>query len=406
MSKKKKVREMRVTMVQNGPREHFLIPKSLEIKGLLSELVVDWYAPRNKFLRKLMKSTPIKALQRAAGVYTDEIPAEKVTSMPLRGGLSRIFRKFTKGKYKKLIHLDKKFSENVSQLRLKDHDIVIGYAYASLELFKKEKQEGHKLVLGQINPGFSEYLLMKREHEAWPECASWNNDDPAAFFERNRQEWALADIIIINSEWSKKLLIEDGAPAEKLKVIPLAYERPEQNTAGMRPTTKRLSVLWIGSVILRKGIQYLIEAAKSLGNVEFIIAGPIGINEDMLKNAPENIKWLGQVPRSKTEELYQQADVFILPTVSDGFAITQLEALSYGLPLIVTRNCAELVVEGESGFYIPACNSQAIVETVNRILANREMLEEMRTSCVALSRKYSLKRYADDLVEILRDLDD
>src|SRR5690606_31583694 len=130
-----------------------------------------------------------------------------------------------------------------------------------------------------------------------------------------------------------------------------------------------LHVLWLGQVNLRKGIQYLMQAAQRLSgeNIEFRIVGPIGISQDALATAPANMRFEGSVPRLDASNAYRWADVFVLPTLSDGFAITQLEAMSHGLSVIATPNCGDVVGHEEDGLIVPIRDAEALANSILRL---------------------------------------
>jgi glycosyltransferase involved in cell wall biosynthesis len=165
-----------------------------------------------------------------------------------------------------------------------------------------------------------------------------------------------------------------------------------------------LTVLWLGSVILRKGIAYLVEAARELAHepVKFLVAGPIGISESALRQAPSNIQWLGAVPRSEAHRLYRGADVFVLPTLSDGFAITQVEALAHGVPVVATPNCGAVVNDGRTGFLVPARDARALAAALRRFIREPGLASRMRPACFADAARYTVAAYADRLESIIK----
>src|SRR5207248_1735602 len=133
----------------------------------------------------------------------------------------------------------------------------------------------------------------------------------------------------------------------KLKLVPLAYESPITDTPitpayPSRFTRERpLRALFLGQINLRKGIARLLEAANALRNepVEFWMVGPLQCQPpEHLLNLP-NVRWFGRATRDQARKYYLEADVFLLPTLSDGFALTQLEAQAHGLPIIGSRRC-------------------------------------------------------------------
>ena len=156
--------------------------------------------------------------------------------------------------------------------------------------------------------------------------------------------------------------MRSGIPSEKLTLIPLAYEASEvgDQKAEIRQvrsyparfTQERpMRVLFLGQVNLRKGVARLLQAARTLRDepVEFWMVGPVQIANAETAADNARVKWFGPVTRKETAEKYRAADVFILPTLSDGFAITQLEAQAYGFPVIVSRCCGGVVRDNVNG---------------------------------------------------------
>ena len=138
-----------------------------------------------------------------------------------------------------------------------------------------------------------------------------------------------------------------------------------------------LRVLWLGTLCLRKGLPYAIEAAWNLMKepVQFTFAGPSKIDLSQVK-WPTNAEYVGQVPRSQVNELWRSHDLYVLPTLSDGFAITQIEAMAHGLPIIVTANCGDVVQHGESGLLVPARDGRSLADAVRKFLDKEISLEE------------------------------
>jgi glycosyltransferase involved in cell wall biosynthesis len=129
-------------------------------------------------------------------------------------------------------------------------------------------------------------------------------------------------------------------------------------------------VLFLGQINLRKGIARLIEAMRLLKDkpIHLTLAGPCEIDSSSWADLP-NVVWLGSVPRSEVGRLYDEADVFILPTLSDGYAITQLEALSRGLPVIASAHCGAAVDEGVNGWILADLEPETIADAITRARA-------------------------------------
>jgi glycosyltransferase involved in cell wall biosynthesis len=128
---------------------------------------------------------------------------------------------------------------------------------------------------------------------------------------------------------------------------------------------KGFQLLFLGTIGLRKGMARLLEAMRLLEHlpVQLTLAGPSELDPQSWAGA-SNIRWIGPVPRSRVAELYQQAHAMILPTLSDGFALTQLEALAYNCPVIASEFCGEVVSAGINGWLLPTLEPEAIANTI------------------------------------------
>ena len=296
-----------------------------------------------------------------------------------------------------------------------DSDLVFfGYDTGFLEPARWVKAQGGKTIVCQMDPARYEVDLVKEEEKRWPGWAKRSVEVPEAYFRRREEEWAVADLVMVNSEWSKQALMKQGVPASKLVVVPLAFEATQDEGRGTRDEgfnssfrsqvssftkEKPLRVLFLGQVILRKGIQYLIEAAMLLKNeaIHFDIVGSIGISDQAVASAPSNMTFHGPVSRDRTDEFYRTADLFVLPTLSDGYALTQLEAMAHGLPVIATPNCGEVVKDGVDGLIVPASDSNALAEAFQLLIQDPEKLRSMSVATKAKVEQFSLRRLGENL---------
>jgi glycosyltransferase involved in cell wall biosynthesis len=434
---------MKVVVVQKAAREHFLTAHALHRQGMLAGLVTDWYAfagksgkweteggfggrevrsqngdlpPLSSVLRRL---SSVVRHPSARAAQCEAIPDELVQAFPVRSLFWkwRVRRLAKSGRlYTGYAQTDRAFAAAVARLKLPTHDVFFGYAYASLEMLQAEKSRGKMTILCQIDPGPAEFRLVVEEMRKHPEIAGPPTGLPDENIDRNRREWELADIIIVNSDWSRQALISEGVPPAKIEILPLAFEPESENLTSEnqqssdtspRPSPQRgegvLRVLWLGQVNVRKGIHYLMAAARLLEreNIQFDMVGPVNILPGAVAAAPRNMTFHGPVSRDRAAEWYRQSDVFVLPTLSDGFALTQLEALAHGLPVIVTPNCGGVVTEGQTGFVIPARDPQALAAAILKFIDDRRLSAAMAPRCRVAVKAYSVEAYGRRLVEII-----
>ena len=275
-------------------------------------------------------------------------------------------------------------------------DSFFGFNSNCLETLEYLRARGVFTVVDQVDPGKVEEDLCIEEAERWPEWSRVPGRMSADYWDRIKAEWTTADLVLVNSEWSAEALVQQGVARDKLIVVPLALDLPgEKERPGSKPEGK-LKVLWLGSIILRKGIQYLVQAARLLERegVEFILAGSIGVSDRAVRSFPPNMRLIGNLTRNHVGDVYQQAHVFVLPTLSDGFAITQLEAMAHSLPVVTTPNCGKVVTDGVDGFIVPVRQPQALAEAIYRLHANRSLLAQMSANALRTVKKYDLSSNA------------
>jgi glycosyltransferase involved in cell wall biosynthesis len=192
----------------------------------------------------------------------------------------------------------------------------------------------------------------------------------------------------------------------KLRVVPLTVNvgaylpcRHIRRYTADRP----LRVLFAGGVNLRKGIPYLLEAFKQIDvrDAELTVVGGIQLRPEKLAPYKDGVDFRGAIPHVRMPEVYRDADLFVFPTISDGFGAVMLEAMATGLPVISTHNCGDIVVDGTNGYQIPIREPDAIAEKIYEIVRQPELLEHLSAGAIATSHRYSLESYQAMLCEAL-----
>ena len=376
--------------------------------GKLEALYTDyWSSGLWKSLAGILRA------RRLAGRYQEDLTDAEVygfNTASIRDSLLAKLRR-SPDTYAGFLNVGGKFGRRVRSQLVRRHEqdwkntIFFGYDTGFLETAAWVKERGAKTVVGQMDPSSVEVDLVRQEEQKWPGWAKTPLLVPEEYFAWRKTEWSLADTIMVNSQWTRSALLKLGVPDEKIAIVPLAYEpdAPPAPAPLVRPESEPLRVLFLGQVNLRKGIPYLLEAAAQLRSepVQIDIVGPIAISDKQVVTAPPNVRFHGPAPRSRAREFYRAADVFVLPTISDGFALTQLEAMSHALPVITTPNCGEVVRDGIDGFVIPPADATALANALRTLLEDPERHQAMREEAVRGTERFSL----DALGKNLRDLE-
>jgi glycosyltransferase involved in cell wall biosynthesis len=265
--------------------------------------------------------------------------------------------------------------------------VFFGFSSASLEALIFARELGKLAVIDQIDAARVEDQIVAEETERFPGLECDTARIPEAYFHRLEREWETSDRVVVNSSWSRSALIRQGVPEAKVFTVPLPFRSLIK--AEPRDYHLPLKVLWLGTLCLRKGIHYALQAASLLRNapVHFTFAGDSRLDPAKIV-LPPNVTIIDRVPRIKTPDLYRSHDIFILPTLSDGFAITLVEAMAYGLPVISTDRCGEVVQNGSSGILIPAFHSSALAEAILHFLDDRSALPRMSMEAYRRSKDF------------------
>ena len=247
---------------------------------------------------------------------------------------------------------------------------------------------GWKTVTMQLNCGALEESIVAAENERYPDLAETHFRAPAGFHKRTAEEYASTDHIISNSPWSTRYLGELGVDKSKVSLLPFAFEgRARADGRRMYPrrfdSKRPLRVLHIGQMSLRKGIGRLLEAIDELQDeaVRFTFAGAIAVNLPTRVKRNQKVEILGVVDRSRVEKLYRDSDVFLFPTLSDAFGLTQLECMVWRLPLIASPFCGEVVAADVNGIVLSEVTGRTIAAAVRRVLADPACLSRFSENC-------------------------
>ena len=384
---------------QEGSRQTYAVPHAFQRIGGLRLLCTDVWCRRG---RNWLLRGP-KAMRAWATRYHPDIPSSQVVSFDSAAVLRLTGLKLRKrgisahelGNF--YISFGQWFANQVRRQMTKlefdrERDCFFGFDTNCLETLEFLKDRGVFTVVDQVDPGQVEEDLVQEEAARWPGWEKVPGRMPEAYLQRRRAEWQLADVVLVNSEWSRDALARQGVASERIIVIPLATDLHHFSPESPVSPVGTLKVVWLGSLILRKGIQYLVEAARLLEHkdIEFLLAGPVGISPDAVKTFPRNMKLLGRITRDQLDDVYRQGHLFVLPTISDGFAITQLEAMAHGLPVVTTPNCGRVVTDGVDGLIVPARDSQALALALSRLNADRKLVTEMSRQALQTVKRFDL----------------
>lgn len=308
-----------------------------------------------------------------------------------------------------ILHARTRALMQVAERRLNDQRAAVASWGCAEPVFRKAKSRGALCVLNYplAHHRFTRRYLLEEAARQPAFADTLNSHDRPAWQERQLDaEIDLADRILVGSNFVRDTFITEGVPAEKLVVIPYGadtalFEPPEQN----KPGGKGLRVLFVGQIGQRKGISYLLEAARrTAGHGDSLtLVGQIQGNGQALAPYRERFRHVPHVPRAELRDRYRQADVFVFPTLVEGMGLVVLEAMASGLPVITTPNGpGDIVRDGVDGFLVPPRDVDAIVERLDQLRCDPELRREMGRSARIRAQEFTWDAYRSKTVTALR----
>ncbi|MBT6199307.1 MAG: glycosyltransferase [Gammaproteobacteria bacterium] len=382
---------------QIGSREQYSFARTLRENGQLKALLTDvWVKPGSFFVQ-----LPGKLGERFASRFHLDLKETSVVQFNFMTLVQRLRENIfgVSGKWEKLIARNQMFESRAASylhssglLDSQTEVVVLAYSYAAHDILVAAKRAGAKTILCQIDGGEADEQLIEQLMSDSIEKA------PSLYWRRWREECRLADAIIVNSEWSRNLLIKANVEAEKLVKIPVIYEPPVKGlfSAPHYPNSfdaaHPLQVLYLGALIQRKGVMEILEAARMMVGlpVQFTFVGSNDGDIDLRLFSVSNVVVHDRVPRTQVYEFFSRSNVLVFPTYSDGFGLVQLEALACGLPVIASRNCAELVSHGVTGFLLGSVSCTEVVDRLKQCLEQPSLLADMSVKASLLAHQYAV----------------
>jgi len=331
-------------------------------------------------LDHLITSYP-KYLVKQSGV-----PSDKIHSILIKEILERSWRKppsFVRNIYNPQYFISDLFDKNASK-KIGKPDIFVSWPSFMLQSLRVAKSRGALIIAEHSSSHvLFQNKILKEEYKKFGVKAEPFQLPHPKIIEKEIQELAEANYISVPSSFVEKTLLEQGIPKEKIIKIPygvdLSYFKqiPKQDDI--------FRVVFGGGLSLRKGIPYLLQAFAELNlpNSELLLIGPV--NEEIkpfLKKYEGKFKNISYQPIRELHKFYSQGSVFVMPSIEEGLAMVQLQAMACGLPVVCTTNTGgeDIVRDGKDGFVIPIRDVDKLKEKLVYLYDNQDVCKLMGQS--------------------------
>lgn len=232
-----------------------------------------------------------------------------------------------------------------------------------------------------------------------------------------------ADVIVTPSEWSKRDAISYyGLPESKIKVIyeaPAPSFQPVTDPANLNRVRQKYHLpdrflLHVATIEPRKNLSRLLDAFQPLladwPDLKLVLVGKKGwLYESFFQKLQDSglqeaVIFPGYVDEPDLPAFYQLAELFVFPSLYEGFGLGPLEAMACGAPVISSNSSSLPEVVGEAGLLVDPTDTAALYEALRRVLSDTDLRRELQGRALIQAQKFSWRTVADELEKVYRSL--
>ena len=267
----------------------------------------------------------------------------------------------------------------------KECDALIAISGSSLKTGKMLQGRGGIFICdrGSTHQRYQEQILLE-EHQMWN--VNLPVSDPRDTV-REEAIYAQADAIVVPSSFAARSFEKMGVK-QKVHTIPLGV-RLDSFAPVSKPSKECFEVVFVGSVSLRKGVQYLVQAFANLRceRKRLRIIGAMGreMREVLARLPMNNVAVLGSLPQRRLSEIMSSSHVLVLPSIEDGFGLVIGQALASGCPVIASENTGgpDMINDGTEGFIVPIRNPEVLADRLQCLADSPSLQASMREAGLA-----------------------
>ncbi len=286
-------------------------------------------------------------------------------------------------------------------------NIVQGNSGFCLETIKAAKNKGMKTIVDRACPHIDFQLSLLDEEVERLTGKKFQMSSGHRLKDKMIAEYEASDAIIVPSNYSYNSFIQKGFDKKKLHIVPLMKEK-NVTRAPTSSDKKLFTVLAVGFSFYRKGFYYLLKAWNELNlpNAQLVIRNVVPKEFQPLCQLKSVVAVNHHLSNDELIRLYQDCDVFCLPSIDEGFGMAAVEAMAAGKPIIVTNNVgmSDIITHKKEGFVLPIRDVDAIKESILTLYQDRDLMQQMGEAAYLCEQQYSQKRYIQTITSVYQKL--
>ena len=281
-----------------------------------------------------------------------------------------------------------------------ESDVLLCQSSGFVRSIRKAKEKGIYTIVQQrtAHPKFM-YKLLEEETKKFNamEDSIFMNKSWVKYRDISLKE---CDKVIAISNIVRDSCIEEGIPEEKIETISTGVGVDTEYFKPHKKENDKFRCLFVGHKTFINGVPYLLEAWKTLNfkDADLIICGRQ--NKEIIARYKKIINF--KVPGTVNPvEYYKNASIFILPSLANAFPKAALEAMSSGLPIIITEGVGtkDIIENGKEGFVVPIKDPDSLAKSIQYFYDNPDEVKRMGKNARKTAEKCTWERYGDEVIE-------
>jgi glycosyltransferase involved in cell wall biosynthesis len=382
-----------VLVCQRGARHRYAIPRLLEEAGMLEALYTNSsaYSVLGRMATGLDRlgfhSSSVHALAKR---IPTGIPKEKIFSSDIEAG-DLVSKAATQ---RSLTTVYKRWG-------LRGSSAIYSMYGENWEFLKWAKEQGSKIMIDVfVHPQTNRIVAAEEARIQGRQLPEWDVGEDR----HSHRIFDLADQLLCPSEWvASGVRTFSPEQARKVRILPYGSS---VSVAESINTPESGRILFAGREPLRKGLHYLAKAAWILRQdglaIDVRVAGVSAADIGWMEHA-EELNCLGSVPMEKMKDEYAKADVFALPSLSEGQAGVLLEAMACGCAVVATKESGVDFDEG-CGITVPAGDAQVLAAEIKKILSDQQYRDALALGALNQASEFSMDVWKQRLVKMVEEV--
>lgn len=408
---------MRVVLAHPGQQHSIKVARALKENGVLFKYITSIYDTPNSITMTLLRwflrgEDKNKLLKRREPFLGDDVITFYTFLSLCVIALSR-FKSTKRLSYRLDRRISDAFGIRVAKYAIKhEADVVICFSMNETLCFEYLKKHSPKTirVVDCANSPVS-YMSFIYDHDKYRDelkkevPSFWNKKELI----KQQRGIDSTDFFLAPSSFVKQGLEFCGVDSKRVFTLHYGNNFPEVGRPKLKKDFSSIRLIYVGQVTFRKGLPYLLEAFSRICDKSVyldIVGGwkPDSIIYQQYKDNPR-VNFYGHVSHDKVKSLLLQSDVFVFASLTEGFSLSVLEAMSIGLPVVCSSNCGtnDIVVDGYNGFTFDYYDVEKLCSCIEQFIRRNELINAMGIHAYETAMQYTWGFYSENLGKIVKE---